>query len=211
MLTELIMGWYRDKNLEEDCWLDWWREMRKCGNCDMTQNFFSYPYLTKKRKIITFPFPLFSYQNPCNQAHPAFCVCSILFIIFICCFCAGLKPAAFAALVPNSANKLLIDVAEEIMGDHEMMVHLWAFHIRSHQMSEFSHCNFCFLQTAQQASWYLLSTNNPRSSYRRWNINGSCGINMKVTFTAFLTPWRNSSLIYWVFSGSIWKLSFTSR
>ncbi|PKA48061.1 hypothetical protein AXF42_Ash015824 [Apostasia shenzhenica] len=33
----------------------------------------------------------------------------------------GLKPAVFAALVPNSAHKLLKDVAEEIMGDHEMM------------------------------------------------------------------------------------------
>lgn len=33
----------------------------------------------------------------------------------------GLKPAVFAALVPNSANKPLIEVAEEIMGDHEMM------------------------------------------------------------------------------------------
>ncbi|XP_020094241.1 uncharacterized protein LOC109714178 isoform X2 [Ananas comosus] len=33
----------------------------------------------------------------------------------------GLKPAVFAALVPNSANKLLADVVEEIMGDHEML------------------------------------------------------------------------------------------
>ncbi|KAI0499534.1 hypothetical protein KFK09_017738 [Dendrobium nobile] len=33
----------------------------------------------------------------------------------------GLRPAVFAALVPNSANKLLKDVAEEIMGDHEML------------------------------------------------------------------------------------------
>ncbi|XP_020248384.1 uncharacterized protein LOC109825886 isoform X2 [Asparagus officinalis] len=33
----------------------------------------------------------------------------------------GLKPAVFAALVPNSANKPLLEVAEEIMGDHEMM------------------------------------------------------------------------------------------
>lgn len=33
----------------------------------------------------------------------------------------GLKPAVFAALVPNSADKLLMNVAEEIMGDHEMM------------------------------------------------------------------------------------------
>ncbi|KAL0912933.1 hypothetical protein M5K25_016355 [Dendrobium thyrsiflorum] len=34
---------------------------------------------------------------------------------------AGIRPAVFAALVPNSANKLLKDVAEEIMGDHEML------------------------------------------------------------------------------------------
>ncbi|XP_008805721.2 uncharacterized protein LOC103718601 isoform X1 [Phoenix dactylifera] len=33
----------------------------------------------------------------------------------------GLKPAVFAALVPNSADKLLGDVIEEIMGDHEML------------------------------------------------------------------------------------------
>ncbi|KAL2324841.1 hypothetical protein Fmac_023899 [Flemingia macrophylla] len=34
----------------------------------------------------------------------------------------GLKPAAFAALVPNSANKPLQELIEEIMGDHEMLV-----------------------------------------------------------------------------------------
>ncbi|KAK7391402.1 hypothetical protein VNO78_19818 [Psophocarpus tetragonolobus] len=33
----------------------------------------------------------------------------------------GLKPAAFAALVPNSANKPLQELIEEIMGDHEML------------------------------------------------------------------------------------------
>ncbi|KAG0452919.1 hypothetical protein HPP92_025583 [Vanilla planifolia] len=33
----------------------------------------------------------------------------------------GLRPAVFAALVPNSADKLLKDVAEEIMCDHEML------------------------------------------------------------------------------------------
>ncbi|RWW23837.1 hypothetical protein GW17_00011897, partial [Ensete ventricosum] len=38
-----------------------------------------------------------------------------------CCFCSGLQPAVFAALVPNSADKLLGDVIDEIMGDHEMM------------------------------------------------------------------------------------------
>ena len=34
----------------------------------------------------------------------------------------GLEPAAFAALVPNSAEKVLCEVIEEIMGDHEMLV-----------------------------------------------------------------------------------------
>ncbi|XP_015697210.1 uncharacterized protein LOC102708285 [Oryza brachyantha] len=34
---------------------------------------------------------------------------------------SGLEPAAFAALVPNSADKILGEVIEEIMGDHEML------------------------------------------------------------------------------------------
>ncbi|KAG9441678.1 hypothetical protein H6P81_017532 [Aristolochia fimbriata] len=33
----------------------------------------------------------------------------------------GLDPAIFAALVPNSANKPLREVMEEILGDHEML------------------------------------------------------------------------------------------
>ncbi|WVY98469.1 hypothetical protein V8G54_030620 [Vigna mungo] len=33
----------------------------------------------------------------------------------------GLKPAAFAALVPNSANKPLQELIEEVKGDHEML------------------------------------------------------------------------------------------
>ncbi|PVH34901.1 hypothetical protein PAHAL_7G060900 [Panicum hallii] len=33
----------------------------------------------------------------------------------------GLEPAAFAALVPNSSEKVLGEVIEEIMGDHEML------------------------------------------------------------------------------------------
>lgn len=33
----------------------------------------------------------------------------------------GLKPAVFAALVPNSANKPIQELIEEIMGDHEML------------------------------------------------------------------------------------------
>jgi hypothetical protein len=35
---------------------------------------------------------------------------------------SGLEPAAFAALVPNSAEKVLGEVIEEIMGDHKMLV-----------------------------------------------------------------------------------------
>ncbi|CAL0321284.1 unnamed protein product [Lupinus luteus] len=34
---------------------------------------------------------------------------------------SGLKPAAFAALVPSSANKPLEELIGEIMGDHEML------------------------------------------------------------------------------------------
>ncbi|XP_024025976.1 uncharacterized protein LOC21400070 [Morus notabilis] len=34
---------------------------------------------------------------------------------------AGLEPAVFAALVPNSAEKPLQELIEEIMGDHEML------------------------------------------------------------------------------------------
>ncbi|VAH17803.1 unnamed protein product [Triticum turgidum subsp. durum] len=34
----------------------------------------------------------------------------------------GLEQAAFAALVPNSAEKVIAELIEEIMGDHEMLV-----------------------------------------------------------------------------------------
>ncbi|KAJ3689786.1 hypothetical protein LUZ61_018950 [Rhynchospora tenuis] len=34
---------------------------------------------------------------------------------------SGLKPPVFAALVPNSADKILEEVIAEIMGDHEML------------------------------------------------------------------------------------------
>ncbi|KAJ4834642.1 hypothetical protein Tsubulata_020210 [Turnera subulata] len=37
----------------------------------------------------------------------------------------GLEPAVFAALVPNSANKPLQELIDEIMGDHEMMVRFY--------------------------------------------------------------------------------------
>ncbi|CAA3018772.1 Vacuolar acid trehalase [Olea europaea subsp. europaea] len=35
---------------------------------------------------------------------------------------SGLEPPAFAALVPNSADKPLAELIEEIMLDHEMLV-----------------------------------------------------------------------------------------
>ncbi|CAN1238326.1 hypothetical protein LINGRAPRIM_LOCUS2083 [Linum grandiflorum] len=35
---------------------------------------------------------------------------------------AGLEPAVFAALVPNSADKPIYELVEEIMADHQMMV-----------------------------------------------------------------------------------------
>lgn len=34
---------------------------------------------------------------------------------------SGLEPAVFAALVPNSADKPIYELIEEIMGDHEML------------------------------------------------------------------------------------------
>ncbi|XP_039024752.1 uncharacterized protein LOC120157799 [Hibiscus syriacus] len=33
----------------------------------------------------------------------------------------GLEPAVFAALVPNSADKYVAELIDEIMGDHEML------------------------------------------------------------------------------------------
>ncbi|KAF3506145.1 hypothetical protein F2Q69_00003219 [Brassica cretica] len=34
----------------------------------------------------------------------------------------GLEPAVFAAMVPNSADKPISELMEEIMGDHELLV-----------------------------------------------------------------------------------------
>ncbi|THU67152.1 hypothetical protein C4D60_Mb05t21630 [Musa balbisiana] len=58
---------------------------------------------------------------------PRLCILSGLsgeeMIMFIDAFPeTGLQPAVFAALVPNSADKLLGDVIDEIMGDNEMMI-----------------------------------------------------------------------------------------
>lgn len=44
-------------------------------------------------------------------------MCILLFYLY-----TGLAGAVFAAVVPNSADKPLLEVVEEIMGDHEMMV-----------------------------------------------------------------------------------------
>ncbi|WVZ01363.1 hypothetical protein V8G54_027432 [Vigna mungo] len=58
-------------------------------------------------------------------------------------FCyAGLKPAAFAALVPNSANKPLQELIEEVKGDHEMF-HSSFFHLNS--FKEYINENYVFL------------------------------------------------------------------
>lgn len=46
----------------------------------------------------------------------------ILTVIFAWKY-TGIEPPVFAALVPNSADKPLKEVMEEIMGDHEMMVY----------------------------------------------------------------------------------------
>lgn len=35
---------------------------------------------------------------------------------------AGLEPVVFAAMVPNSADKPILELMEEIMGDHELLV-----------------------------------------------------------------------------------------
>jgi hypothetical protein len=47
----------------------------------------------------------------------------------------GLEPAAFAALVPNSADKVLDEVIEEIMGDHEMLVSLGFYQVLCYSSS----------------------------------------------------------------------------
>jgi len=52
-------------------------------------------------------------------------------MVWIFCY-AGLKPAAFAALVPNSANKPLQELIEEVKGDHEMLV---CIYFRNHSLS----------------------------------------------------------------------------
>jgi hypothetical protein len=53
----------------------------------------------------------------------------LLLLLFTYCsfFYAGLKPAAFAALVPHSANKPLQELMEDFMGDHEMLVCVFIF------------------------------------------------------------------------------------
>ncbi|KAL6641415.1 hypothetical protein ACP70R_019596 [Stipagrostis hirtigluma subsp. patula] len=61
------------------------------------------------------------------ESFPRICIFSGLtgeeMMMFINAFPeTGLEPAAFAALVPNSADKILGEVIEEIMGDHEMLV-----------------------------------------------------------------------------------------
>lgn len=74
-------------------------------------------------------------------------------------FHAGLEPAVFAALVPNSADKPLQELIEEVMGDHEMLVSWFyvltftctvAWLIPYHQPYI-----WIYTQTGQQSSWVL--------------------------------------------------------
>lgn len=65
----------------------------------------------------------FTHQRPVHVHH----IDSLLFTWKYFCVCPGLQPSVFAALVPNSADKLLGEVIEEIMGDHEMLVCYWSY------------------------------------------------------------------------------------
>lgn len=71
-----------------------------------------------------------------------------------CCFSSGLQPAVFAALVPNSADKLLGDVIDEIMGDNEMMVCFWTSSLI--YTSKFAYLlnssDFCSQESSQASS-----------------------------------------------------------
>ncbi|KAI8534951.1 hypothetical protein RHMOL_Rhmol10G0136800 [Rhododendron molle] len=49
----------------------------------------------------------------------------------------GLEPAVFAALVPNSADKPLQELIEEIMGDHEMLIGMLAVIVSAFLFSAF--------------------------------------------------------------------------
>lgn len=65
---------------------------------------------------------------------------------------AGLEPAVFAVLVPNSADKPVAELIEEIMGDHEMMVS-WCFLAACFMSSgivTLPYVFLSFLQTGQQ-------------------------------------------------------------
>ncbi|KAL0675944.1 hypothetical protein Bca4012_003925 [Brassica carinata] len=43
---------------------------------------------------------------------------------------SGLEPAVFAAMVPNSADKPISELMEEIMGDHELLVNRERFQLK---------------------------------------------------------------------------------
>lgn len=69
-------------------------------------------------------------------------------------FCTGLEPAVFAALVPNSADKSLQELIEEIMGDHEMMVKIFpSFYVNFYVITSILPLVYLyFMQTANQSS-----------------------------------------------------------
>ncbi|GAB2281757.1 hypothetical protein Dimus_016325 [Dionaea muscipula] len=86
-----------------------------------------------------------------------------------------LEPAVFAALVPNSADKPLRELVEEIMGDHEMLVSLKPNFIFG------PYCIFpvfgvffwcCSLENNQLPDWHWQSSTSCRESTRpmdsRW-------------------------------------------
>ncbi len=70
-------------------------------------------------------------------------------------FYTGLEPAVFAALVPNSADKPLQELIEEIMGDHEMLVKIFlAIYVSFYViiLSPYPCYTFIFMQTAKEPS-----------------------------------------------------------
>lgn len=68
------------------------------------------------------------------------------FIMFTFGCSPGLQPAVFAALVPNSADKLLREVIDEIIGDHEMLVcyYTFYFHVNTQNLHSCIHVSLHF-------------------------------------------------------------------
>ena len=77
---------------------------------DLLAHAFHFPLFSK---LVTHLMFLKMYVKSCFGFFKDSCVVS---------WFTGLEPAVFAALVPNSADKPLEELIEEIMGDHEMLV-----------------------------------------------------------------------------------------